>query len=57
MKQTIPIVVLVWAALFTVVGTHAACDSVARRLRRARHRYLTRKHGTMLQRTRAGEAR
>lgn len=50
MKQTIPIVFVVWAALSTVVGTHIVCDRVARRLRLARHRRLTRRHKQILQR-------
>ena len=44
------------AIVGTYVGTHALCDRVAVRLRRARHYRLTRKHGRMLARARqAGE--
>lgn len=50
----IPIVGLVWSALLTVVGTHAACDRVGRRLRLVRHRWLTRRHGQMLKRALSG---
>ncbi|HEV2342996.1 MAG TPA: hypothetical protein VGS97_02780 [Actinocrinis sp.] len=42
------------AASATYVGTHEACDRIGARLRLARHRRLTRKHGRMLERARNG---
>lgn len=38
----------------TVVATYEACDRIAVRLRAARHRRLTRKHGRMLTRPYGG---
>jgi hypothetical protein len=40
----------------TYVGTHAACDAAAVRLRLWRHRRLTRRHGTMLRRAQAARS-
>lgn len=50
----IPLVVMFWAGLLTVVGTYAACDRVAARLRRARHHRATRRNGRMLSRPSGG---
>lgn len=46
----LPALVLAVALLATYIATRAACDAVAARLRAARHRRLTRRHGAMLRR-------
>jgi len=46
----IPALILAVALSATYVATRAACDALAERLRAARHRRRTRRHGAMLRR-------
>lgn len=52
----ITLLILAAAALGTVLGTHAIVDRARVRLRLAYHRWLTRRHGRMLQRARTQAA-